>query len=519
MFYLGYLILSLGVGLLLIIRRLFTGSLSKIPGPKLYACTSWRLAYDDWKGTRTRKIERLHAKYGPVVRIGPEEVSFNSLTALKTIYGAGSGFERTSFYDMFDVYGRKNLFTFHSVKSHGDRKKLLAHAYSKSVMLKGYTATLIQQKVHDYLGYIRGQKDCVDEIFSSLHYFALDAITKFLYADWGATACLTGNVNDRKLLNDIMDTSRRRLSWFAVHFPRVTKWLYSRTGLSEVVARQFYPMQKPTTYTGIRQHALDAWKKFQESTKFMAASDTKLSIIERLRDYHTSQMDGGLDDLDLASEAADHLLAGIDTTSDSLMFLVWALARPCNQEYQEKLIREVDQISESDLDENGIPSVEACDKLRYLDAIVKETLRLYAPLPASEPRAYPGLTIIDGYTIPERTVVSMSPFSLHRNGHVFHEPLDFKPERWLTNDRNKLAEMKKWFWAFSSGGRMCIGLHLAMAEMTVLVAALLRNFRVSITPEMDKATPGITSRFEVFHDVQLSQVKEHECWIKFSPRK
>jgi hypothetical protein len=46
-----------------------------------------------------------------------------------------------------------------------------------------------------------------------------------------------------------------------------------------------------------------------------------------------------------------------------------------------------------------------------------------------------------------------------------------------------------------------------MAEMTVLVAALYRNFRTSITPETDGVTPGITSRFEVFHDVQLPQVK------------
>src|ERR1700759_937169 len=78
-----------------IFEPLFLSPLSRIPGPKLFAWTKWRLAYEEWRGTRTIKINELHQKYGPVVRIGPSEISFNSLSALKMIYGAGSGFERT----------------------------------------------------------------------------------------------------------------------------------------------------------------------------------------------------------------------------------------------------------------------------------------------------------------------------------------------------------------------------------------------------------------------------------------
>jgi cytochrome P450 len=84
-------------------------------------------------------------------------------------------------------------------------------------------------------------------------------------------------------------------------------------------------------------------------------------------------------------------------------------------------------------------------------------LRLYAPLPASEPRSLPVDCVIDGYKIPANTVVSMSPYNLHRNPEVFPDPLVFNPERWL-GDGKAVAEMKKWFWAFSSGGRMCIGM-------------------------------------------------------------
>jgi hypothetical protein len=109
-----------------IVHPLYVHPLSRISGPPLYALSRWRLAYEDWKGCRTRTIHGLHQRYGPAVRIGPNEVHFNSLSALKSIYGPGSSFGRTDFYRMFDVYGEQNLFTFHSSKLHGERKKLLA---------------------------------------------------------------------------------------------------------------------------------------------------------------------------------------------------------------------------------------------------------------------------------------------------------------------------------------------------------------------------------------------------------
>lgn len=139
------------------------------------------------------------------------------------------------------------------------------------------------------------------------------------------------------------------------------------------------------------------------------------------------------------------------------MFAIWALSREENTIYQHRLIKEVDSIPDTDCNKDGNPSAEAADRLSYLDAIIKETLRLYAPLPASEPRSCPIDIKIDGNLIPAGTVVSMSPYTLHRNPDVFPDPLKFNPERWL-GQCGDLVEMKKWFWAFSSGGRMCIGL-------------------------------------------------------------
>lgn len=440
--------------------RQFKSPLRGIPGPRSFALTKWRLAIEDWKGSRTRKINALHGEHGPVVCIGPNEVSFNSLTALQTIYGAGSKAQRSNFYRMFDVYGRQNLFTFGPWEAHAQRKKLLSHAYAKSAILKGPGATMVEEKTSKFLKLLNTDMVTASEIFTSLHYFSLDAITAFLYGPkHGGTSALTGTACDRALLNDIIDPSRRRLSWFWIHLPVLTSWLYTRQGLFEqiVTKLKLLPMQKPTTYTSIRIHALDAWNRFKRASDEEKRDIEETTLMGRLWKSHTSQKAGGLDDLDIASECADHLLAGIDTTSDTLMFLIWALSLPESYTYQEKLAHEIAQLDPSKLTSDGIPSAQDSDQLPYLNAVINETLRLYAPLPASEPRVFDRDMVIDGHLIPAGTVVGIAPYTLHRNAQVFHEPLRFNPDRWL-GDSDEIREMKRWWWAFSSGGRMCIGM-------------------------------------------------------------
>jgi len=409
----------------------------------------------------------LHKQYGPVVRVGPNELHFNSVTALRTIYGAGSGFERNSFYSMFDVYGRRNLFTFSSVAAHAKRKRLLAHAYSKSAITKGHSTTIIRDKIRDFLSILSESKGSEGlEIFSTLHYYSIDVITTFLYgtADIGATTALQGTSEHVSLLFDIMDHSRRRLSWFSVHMPALASWMYTRTGLTERLIRPILPMQKPATYSSIRAHALRAMHNYRDAD---ADSRTKAqdSIIARLWKVKD---DAGLDELDVASECADHLLAGIDTTSDTLMFLIWALSLPQHAHIQRKLVDECKSVERIAI-KDGLVDLDVADRLPYLDAVIRETLRLYAPLPASEPRTSPVHTVIDGYSIPRGTVCSVAPYSLHRNAEVFPEPLKWDPERWLRADGvTAPPEMRKWWWPFSSGARMCIGMQLVRMDLSSL---------------------------------------------------
>jgi len=460
-----FVVLFATLSLYHVLARILLSPLARIPGPKAFALTKWRLAYEDYKGTRTRTLLALHRQYGPVVRVGPREVSFSSTSALRSIYGAGSGFERTQIYHMFEVYGRKNMFSFASVREHAERKKMLAHAYAKSVILKGDVAVMVENKVRLYIDLLE-REGRVSNIFRSLHYFSLDTITHFLYGAHGKTACLEGKALDRALLDDIINPASRRLAWFAIHLTSFTNWLYSRKGAAGHVAKYFYPMALPTAYSGIRQHAIKASHAFAVACDQLSVNhiDSNPSLIARLWKHHRSRKgERGLDELDIASECADHLDAGIDTTSDTAMFLIWALSRPSGRKFQQKLVEEIQGMPEQDINEDGIPKAEAADKLVYLNAVIRETLRLYAPLPASEPRSLPTTTAIDGYIIPARTVVSISPYVLHRNPDVFLDPLDFNPDRWLDPAAN-IGEMNRWFWAFSSGGRMCIGVKYALTD-------------------------------------------------------
>lgn len=85
-----------------------TSPLAKLPGPRLSLFTSLVLKWNELKASRRDYIHDLHVRYGPVVRIAPNEVSFTSPAAVKEIYcSGGSGYDKTEFYDLFKVYGRR----------------------------------------------------------------------------------------------------------------------------------------------------------------------------------------------------------------------------------------------------------------------------------------------------------------------------------------------------------------------------------------------------------------------------
>ena len=196
--------------------------------------------------------------------------------------------------------------------------------------------------------------------------------------------------------------------------------------------------------------------------------------------------------LEVASEMLDHLGAGQETSAIVLTYLYHEMSR--RPELQTRLRQELLTLSPQLIWPPAaaaleLPSAKSVDALPLLHAIVMETLRLHPPIPGLEPRITPaGGCTLGGYdNIPANVRVSAMSYALHRNSAVFPDPETWRPERWLgeddTSEPASLKEMVRWFWAFGSGGRMCIGSNLAMQEMKLIVAAIYSNWRTVVVDD------------------------------------
>ena len=149
---------------------------------------------------------------------------------------------------------------------------------------------------------------------------------------------------------------------------------------------------------------------------------------------------------DIAAECMDDMAAGIDTVGDALCFLMYQISLPDYDYIQNKLYEEFQEGPNLSL-----------DQLTYLDAVIKEGLRCFPPIPMSQPRYVPqGGRIISGHFIPGGTIVSCQAYSVHRlNDVAFPNSDKFLPERWL--EPNLISEMNRHFFAFGAGSRGCTG--------------------------------------------------------------
>jgi len=193
-------------------------------------------------------------------------------------------------------------------------------------------------------------------------------------------------------------------------------------------------------------------------------------------------------ELSIASEMIDHLAAGHETSGITLTYLSWHLSR--NLAVQDALRAELcglspnTVLSTANTDKN-IPSSKELDSLPILHAVLMETLRLQAAIPGNQPRMtpYPSCSI-GPYQIPGGVRVGAQAHSLHRHEGIFPDPEKWDYVRWMDAENGYSDEQKKErdraFWAFSSGGRMCVGSNFAMHEIKLVIAAVYTNFRTYI---------------------------------------
>lgn len=182
--------------------------------------------------------------------------------------------------------------------------------------------------------------------------------------------------------------------------------------------------------------------------------------------------------LRIASELLDHIAAGHETSGVTVTYAIYSLSQ--DPPLQAALRKELLTLSppilyppQSQSHKPTLPSPRAIDALPLLHTILMETLRLYAAIPGPQPRETPstGISLVGSPPLPEGVRVSAQAYSLHRNPEVFPDPEVWRPERWLVTEgegqesRDRREEMGRWFWAFGSGGRGCVGKNFAIQGM------------------------------------------------------
>jgi cytochrome P450 len=232
---------------------------------------------------------------------------------------------------------------------------------------------------------------------------------------------------------------------------------------------------------GIRRLDRLVYALIAERRRSRAERGDLLSLLLRARDEDGTRMT----DRQLRDEVVTLFLAGHETTALALSWTWHLLSRhPGKRSVLERELAEVLA--------GRPPSGAALPRLRYTEAVVHESLRLYPPAYALGREAIEAGEL-DGYPVPVGTTVLVMPWILHRDPRQFESPGEFRPERWLDGLAGRLPRGA--YLPFGAGPRLCIGQSFALMEATLILASVARRFRVDLDPDrvvtpFPSITPG-----------------------------
>lgn len=191
--------------------------------------------------------------------------------------------------------------------------------------------------------------------------------------------------------------------------------------------------------------------------------------------------DGGqLNDRQARDESLTLMLAGHDTTAAALDWLWYNLAS--HPEVATRCRDEIEAVIGG-----REPTAADAGRLKYLEATIKESLRLYPPAIGVFLRQATADVTLGGYRVPKFGLVTLSSFVTQRDPRWFPEPEQFSPDRFLPPQADTIPPGA--YFPFGAGPRVCIGQSFAMTEMLLVAAVLLRRFDVELLP--DAPPPGL----------------------------
>ncbi|KAL1660622.1 cytochrome P450 [Schizophyllum commune] len=486
--------------------NLYISPLRHVPGP-WYAAVS-----DFWLWTcllRLRQCQIIHGLlevYGPVVRIGPRRVAFNDVAGLKSVYCVHR-FDKSDLYKMA-LESRVGLaesdYLFHSL-THFARQTFAQHYTQHRI---SNFLPQMQERVAALVSILRTKNEPVD-CLTMLHCLMTDVL---LITTYGAHQdALQKHASGAE---DVASVAMEDFPKRGLLRNSLPAWLWRLlTSLPSPRWRRFCAADEI-----VYKFVSDLVDDVSARLKAKNYEDKPLPLVERL--IHGNV----LSNREIIAETMGHTIAGADTTAATVSFLCFTLThRP---DIVKMLREELDSVKRSGM---GALDMPALQKLPYLNAVLKEgepirvSLRLYSAVPSLLERVVPHLQKGDepfdllDYSVPGGTVVGAQHWSLSRDPAVFPSPDEFIPERCLADDTSTpraadnisgprtgdtntlqtadLTTLQSHSFPFGFGSRICVGRHLALMMMQLVVAGLVRVFDIEAAPGTDEKSMEVRDMF------------------------
>ncbi|CCO33927.1 Benzoate 4-monooxygenase [Rhizoctonia solani AG-1 IB] len=492
----------------------------RFSGPPLAGLTNWWMSSVIQTGHHSEIVQRLHEKYGTFVRLGPNHISVADPDALEIVYG--HGLLKSEFYSTFQMGPKTDLFNTRDKTEHSKKRKRVANIFSaqNSLAFEPRIRSHIRQLCAQWdmrckeaargssgTNWVAKNGRAVIDVCAQVSYLAFDIIGDLAL---GSPFGLIQAQKDSSLSIESVDASGDPQRG-SLEIPVI-----------ETIARGGIPIMAVGVFPSWAHKILILVKTSVEARvkrgprEIIEDGRRSVDLIDKLLEVQDD--DGNpLSMNELNAEASVLLVAGSDTTSNTLGCLFYYLA--IHPEIQQQLQTELDQnvpydtSDEPDSKEglaippyNVVVQYDSVKALPYLDACIKEALRLQSTVGTGLPRVVPpGNTVtVAGQTFKAGSVISVPSYTTNRSSVWGDDPEEFRPERWLDDNSSSL---NKYFVPFSLGPRACIGRNIAYMELMLIAATLVRRYDVAALPTTKLDTSEGLIRSAMHSDVAIKRRK------------
>ncbi|KAF8874993.1 cytochrome P450 [Infundibulicybe gibba] len=466
MFYsIGGSLIFLGAlyALALSLWRLFFHPLSKVPGPPLAAISTFYVGYFDifQGGGMVDQLEILHKRYGRAVRIGPNQVHFDDSGAYDVIYSTASKLTKDSrLYNSFNQ--SESSFGLVDPQLAKNRKDALRSLFSRRAILnlEAIVQDAVDKLVKALAVYEKHRRAA--NIHMAFLSTSMEVITSYCFAQ--SFNSLGYQNFDHPILLAL--ESLGPVFWILQQLPFLSPLIFN---MPQWIASIISP--DSAAFAKYRMHLGSQIDKFLANPSLLDNAEHEI-VYHHLISSKPGKQEATPSRQSLLDEAITLVGAGSDTVGNTCTIGTFHILG--NQDIHRRLFEELTSVWP---DRGSLIALETLEKLPYLTAVIKESMRMSHGIVTPLPRIVPNDMVIAGVHIPAGTSVAMGATFMHNNPHVFPEPHQFRPERWLEPNSRILESHLV---PFSKGPRSCIGINLAWCELYLIFASAFRKLEMEV---------------------------------------